>query len=79
MQLDRGFDDALAGYPRRARSRRVAAGDSLLDPSVTAEVLKRVRNPMAAADPRLARLTPTERRILELIAGGHTNRQIGER
>lgn len=59
--------------------RRVAAGESLLDPAVTSRVLERVRNPQGAQDPRLARLTPTEGRILDMIAEGLTNRQIGER
>jgi two-component system response regulator DevR len=55
---------------------RVAHGESLLDPSVTARVLQRLRTP-APQDP-LANLTPQERRILDLIAEGKTNRQIGE-
>jgi two-component system, NarL family, response regulator DevR len=59
--------------------RRVGAGESLLDPSVTARVLDRVRNPRGDQDPRLARLTPTEARILDMIAEGLTNKQIGER
>ncbi len=54
--------------------RRVAHGDSLLDPAVTARVLERLRQP-AATDP-LAGLSPQERRILELISDGLTNRQI---
>jgi DNA-binding NarL/FixJ family response regulator len=58
--------------------RRVAAGQSLLDPSVTARVLERLRNG-PAQDERLARLTEQERKILDLIAEGLTNRQIGER
>jgi len=57
--------------------RRVAAGESLLDPAVTARVLERLRAPAAEDDP-LAVLTPQERRILDLIAEGKTNRQIGE-
>lgn len=59
--------------------RRVGRGESLLDPAVTARVLERIRDPSSAHDPRLARLTPTEQRILELIAEGLTNRQIGTR
>jgi two-component system, NarL family, response regulator DevR len=59
--------------------RRVGAGESLLDPAVTARVLDRVRNPHSDQDPRLARLTPTEARILEMIAEGMTNREIGDR
>jgi two-component system response regulator DevR len=58
--------------------RRVAAGQSLLDPTVTERVLERLRNG-SAEDERLARLTDQERRILDLIAEGLTNRQIGER
>lgn len=56
--------------------RRVAKGESLLDPAVTRRVLDRLRNP-APADDRLAQLTDQERRILDLIARGMTNRQIG--
>ena len=57
--------------------RRVAAGESLLDPAVTARVLERLRSPQRQADP-LDVLTPQERRILDLVAEGKTNRQIGE-
>ena len=58
--------------------RRVAAGQSLLDPDVTARVLERLRKG-PEEDERLARLTDQERNILDLIAEGLTNRQIGER
>lgn len=58
--------------------RRVAAGQSLLDPAVTQQVLTRIREGGEHAPPELARLTGQERRILELIAQGMTNRQIGE-
>jgi two-component system response regulator DevR len=57
--------------------RRVARGESLLDPAVTAKVLERLRSPAADDDP-LSTLSPQERRILDLIAEGKTNRQIGE-
>jgi len=57
---------------------RVASGQSLLDPAVTAKVLERLRTP-PAEDERLASLTGQERKVLELIAEGLTNRQIGER
>jgi len=59
--------------------RRVARGESLLDPSVTARVLDRLRHPTTRGDARLARLSPTEVRIIEMIAEGLTNRAIGER
>ncbi|MBO0693039.1 MAG: response regulator transcription factor [Acidimicrobiaceae bacterium] len=55
--------------------RRVGAGESLLDPMVTARVLERLRNPAPETDP-LSDLTGQERRILELISEGMTNRQI---
>jgi len=58
--------------------RRVAAGQSLLDPEVTTRVLDRLRRG-PEEDERLARLTDQERRILDLIAEGLTNRQIAER
>ena len=56
--------------------KRVGQGESLLDPAVTARVLERLREP--PSDDGLAALTDQERRILELIAEGLTNRQIGE-
>jgi two-component system response regulator DevR len=55
--------------------KRVAAGESLLDPAITGRVLQRLREP-APVDERLSSLTPQERRILHLIADGMTNRQI---
>jgi two-component system, NarL family, response regulator DevR len=58
--------------------RSVAAGLSLIDISLTQRVLDRVRNGPTIA-PELESLTDQERRILELIAEGLTNRQIGER
>jgi two-component system response regulator DevR len=59
--------------------RRVADGQSLIDPALTAKVLERVRHGEPAAAPELARLTEREREILALLAEGMTNRQIGER
>jgi two-component system response regulator DevR len=55
--------------------RRVAAGQSMLDPAVTAQVLERLRSG-PKTDPSLEQLTAQELRILELIADGKTNRQI---
>ena len=56
--------------------RRVGRGESLLDPSLTTRVLERLRHPPEPDE--LAGLTDQERRILDLIAEGMTNRQIGE-
>ena len=55
--------------------RQVGAGRSLLDPMMISRVMERLRNG-AAEDPRLAGLSGQERRILELLADGKTNRQI---
>jgi DNA-binding NarL/FixJ family response regulator len=57
--------------------RRVAAGESLLDPALTERVLERLREG-PEDDPLLGTLTPQERRILDLIAEGQTNRQIAD-
>ncbi|WP_347354206.1 response regulator transcription factor [Intrasporangium sp.] len=56
---------------------RIAAGECLIDE----EQLARVRQGWTRHeenDPRLRSLSPQERRILDLIAAGLTNRQIGE-
>ena len=58
--------------------RKVAGGQSLLDPSVTQRVLERVRSGGPSEPAELQSLTPQERRILELVTEGLTNRQIGE-
>ena len=57
--------------------KRVGAGQSLLDPSVTASVLERVRRGNNEGD-TLAQLSDQERRILELIADGCTNKEIAD-
>ena len=57
--------------------RRVAAGESLLDPAVTTRVLDRLRH--ADEDDRTGALTGQELKILDLLAEGLTNRQIADR
>jgi len=57
--------------------RKVAAGESLLEPDVV-QRLRRAWGHEQPTDPRLAALTPQERRILDCIGQGMTNRQIGE-
>jgi two-component system response regulator DevR len=58
--------------------RRVAAGQSLLDPAVTQRVLERIRH--GVEQPReLKSLTEQERRILEYVAEGLTNREIAQK
>jgi len=58
--------------------RSVANGQSLLDSRATSQVMARLRGPAADKDP-LAGLTGQEKKILEFIGMGLTNRQIGER
>jgi len=57
--------------------RRVAAGQSMLDPAVTSSVLERVRH--GAPDEPAGHLTEKEERILDLVGEGLTNRQIAGR
>jgi DNA-binding NarL/FixJ family response regulator len=58
--------------------RAVAAGQSILDPFASRQVMARLREHVAAADP-VAALSDQEKRVLDLIGEGLTNRQIAER
>jgi DNA-binding NarL/FixJ family response regulator len=58
--------------------RTIASGHSLLDPEAASRVMRRMREQAQRTDP-LSGLTEQERKILELIGEGMTNRQIGER
>lgn len=58
----------------------VAAGNFILDPTVTTHVLNLVRsgsNPPHEQD-KLATLSPQERRVLALVAEGKTNKRSAE-
>ncbi len=57
--------------------RQVATGHSLLDPVLRERAAKRIRSG-PEEDERLSHLTPQERRILDLLADGMTNRQIAD-
>ncbi|MBA4861089.1 response regulator transcription factor [Streptomyces sp. PSKA54] len=71
---------AIRGNELLSAVRDVAAGKSLLDPVATARVLERLRTGQAEkGDDRLSNLTEQERKILDLIGEGLTNRAIGER
>jgi two-component system, NarL family, response regulator DevR len=60
--------------------RDVAAGRSLLDPAATRRVLDRLRAEESGRQTgRLSALTEQERRVLDLIGEGLTNRAIGDR
>ncbi len=57
--------------------KKVATGASLMDPRAVARVVERIANP-PAGDPTLDSLSPQERKVLDLIAEGRTNKQIAE-
>ncbi len=56
----------------------VAAGESLLDPAVTEQVLRQIRNSREGQILSHPDLNDNERKILELIAEGKTNREIAD-
>lgn len=60
-------DELIAGV------RSVAAGEVALSPTIAAQLVARVREPAPVA------LTPRETEVLRLVAGGLSNREIGER
>ncbi|MER5440323.1 response regulator transcription factor [Streptomyces sp. NPDC002790] len=70
---------AIRGNELLSAVRDVAAGKSLLDPVATARVLERLRDGGRKSDDKLSGLTDQERKILDLIGEGLTNRVIGER
>jgi two-component system response regulator DevR len=58
--------------------RDVAAGKAVLDPTITSQVLTRFRSPPESRKKsRLDLLSAQERRVLELVAKGKTNKEIG--
>ncbi len=67
----------IRGFDLISAVRSVATGQSLLDPESASRVMARIRDQAQRTDP-LADLTGQERRVLELIGEGMTNRQIGE-
>jgi two-component system, NarL family, response regulator DevR len=56
----------------------VAAGKSILDPTITRRVMNRARiSPPQATEHKLDLLSAQERRVIALVAEGKTNKQIG--
>ena len=67
------------GAALAAALRAVARGDSVLDPSMAGQMLNLVKNrgqPSPAE--KLGLLSPQERRVVALLAGGLTNKEIGD-
>ena len=58
--------------------RQVAQGRSLIEPALVSQIMERLKAGHAP-DSRLAELTQREREVLDLIAEGLTNREIGQR
>jgi two-component system response regulator DevR len=57
---------------------RVAAGESILSPDLTSRVLAMVRSTTPAEVTKFTSLSPQEKRVLELVVKGKTNKQIGD-
>ena len=57
---------------------RAMRGESLLDPAVTQRILERVRASGTRKDDELSLLSEQERKILDLIAEGKTNKEIAQ-
>jgi DNA-binding NarL/FixJ family response regulator len=68
----------IAGSDLIGALRRAARGESLFDADLKARIVQGLAEP-ERVDPRIAGLTNQERRVLEFIGEGLTNRQIGER
>lgn len=68
----------IAGSDLIGALRRAARGESLFDAELKARIVQGLAEP-ERVDPRIAVLTNQERRVLEFIGEGLTNRQIGER
>ena len=67
------------GASLAAALRSVARGDSVLDPSMAGQLLNLVKNRgVARPADKLALLSPQERRVVALLAGGLTNKEIGD-
>ncbi|WP_462380163.1 response regulator [Pseudomonas sp. Marseille-QA0892] len=58
---------------------RVAAGEEALNSAVSARLLRRIADRTSSGAPPSAALTNRERQVLGLVAGGFSNREIGEK
>lgn len=82
--LEAAINAGAAGYLLKDASRdevinalrRVAAGEEALDGAVSARLLRRMTERQTGGAPT-ENLTPRERQVLELVANGMSNREIG--
>ncbi len=81
--IDAGADGyvlkRVAGAELVRNIRAVHAGQPLVDPRLTDRMFERLRGGQTSDEERLAALNDRERELLDLVAEGLTNRQIGER
>ena len=70
-------DIHLTGSDLIGDIRRVSQGASLIDASLSKDIFDRLRQSQKT-EARLSSLSPQERRVLDLIAQGRSNRQIAE-
>jgi len=59
--------------------RQVAAGHSVITPEQVTRTLSIIRERSQKAGPTFTLLSPQEKRILDLVAQGQTNKEIGEK
>jgi DNA-binding NarL/FixJ family response regulator len=85
--LNAALDEGVKGYILKENAatdlmnglKAVAAGEAYLSPSISGFLLQRRerREALRTSQPKLAQLTPMERRVLKLIAQNKTSKQIG--
>jgi len=86
--INAAIDAGVSGYLLKDNAaselvealRGIAAGEVYFSPHVSGALLRRAqsRAALAAARPAVASLSPMERRVLRLLAGNKTSKQIGE-
>lgn len=67
----------IGGMDLLGALRKAAKGESLFDEAVKTRIIQGLTEPKKQ-DPRVSSLTPQERKVLEFVGQGMTNRQIGE-
>ncbi|MDB6442678.1 MULTISPECIES: response regulator transcription factor [Pseudomonas] len=85
--LEAAIDAGAVGYLLKDASReevldalrRVARGEETLNSAVSARLLRRMAERGGSAAAQLQALTTRERQVLGLVAGGFSNREIGEK
>ena len=75
----RGFLLKDVKYDRLAEAvRALAAGETMIQPALTARAVRELSARAAPADSADAELSPREREVLRLVAAGYSNREIAK-